>query len=52
MPWPKTGLTRCHVQLGSPDKGQWVGCLPYSMARIYDKWHGQAQYIHSDTYHK
>ena len=20
MPWPKTGATHCHAQLGSPDK--------------------------------
>ena len=42
MPWPKTGETHYHAQLGPPDKGRaikgFVVC--WSMARINDLWDG------------
>ena len=39
MPWPKTGTTQYHAQLGLPDN-QRVGCLLCCMAKIYDLWDG------------
>ncbi len=43
MPWPQTGVTNYHAQLGPPDKGQRVGCLLGSMAVIYDLWDGSLE---------
>ena len=40
MPWPKTGETRYHAQLGLPDKGRAIKGLVvcWNMARINDLW--------------
>ena len=42
MPWPQTGASHCHAQLGPPDKGRAIKGLVicWSMARINDLWDG------------
>ena len=45
MPWPLTGATHNHAQLGPPDKGRaikgFVVC--WSKARINDLWDGSME---------
>ena len=37
MPWPQTGATQYHAQLGLPDKGRAIkGLIVCCMAMIYD----------------